>query len=195
MRERALSVSKILRRVLCVAGLALTFNGYGESLKIDYEASRVEIQAEALGFIPATFWFSEFAAEIELDKSKGELAAADFRFSYQKLTSGRDGRDRKIRAWLEAERFPEGRFVVDRFAQRDGEAVAIGRLRLHGVARQAEFVYSLHEDGEGVRLVAEAIIDYREWGLPPLKVLFFNVGPNLKVRIDVRAFRIEPDAI
>lgn len=161
-------------------------DGRCESLKIDYETSRLEIHAEAFGFIPAKFWFSEFEAEIELDESKMELKSAEFRFSYEDLTSGRENRDRKIRNWLESARYPEGRFVAERFLERDGERIAIGQLRLHGVSRQAEFVYSLDGDNEEVRLTAEANIDYREWGLPTLRVMFLSVSPNLKVRIDVR---------
>lgn len=165
----------------------------GQPLEIDYDASRVEIRGEAFGFIPAELWFSEFEAEVTLAESMTELKSAAFRFSYEALTSGRENRDNKIRNWLEAERFPEGRFDVERLEEREGKTFAIGQLRLHGVSRQAEFVYSIDSDSEEVRLSARASIDYREWGLPTLRVLIFSVSPELKINIDVRG-RIEADA-
>lgn len=161
-------------------------------LETNYKASSIEVAGEAWGFIPADFAFRSFEAEIAIDDSGKALAAAEFRFSYLDLSSGSRARDKRIHEWLEAERFPEGRFLLERVEwDADGKLEAVGQLTLHGVTREARFGYALERELGAARLDAVAQIDYRQWGLPTLRVLVFSVDPVLEIRIRIAGMLAE----
>lgn len=158
-----------------------------EPWKIDYDRSMIEITGTALGFVPSIFSVTEFQAAVKSDADPLVLKGAEVTFSYADLSSGYANRDRKIHNWLEAERFPEGRFSLLEVEEVEGSGsfVALGELKLHGVTKAARFVCDLDEVDGRLILKAEAKIDYREWGLPPLRILLFKVNHVLKISLQI----------
>lgn len=174
----------ILAALALMIGAAQLVAG-GTILEIDRAASSIEIEGKALGFIPANFVVEEFDATIALQERTLELKGAEIALAYDTLTSGAEARDRKIRDWLEADRYPNGSFRLQRTERIGDERFAIGTLRLHGQSGEARFQYDTSIDGKVVTVRAKALIDYRKWGLPVLRVLFFKVRPELEIRLEL----------
>lgn len=184
MRLKLLSRFALLGIAVCLPRRGLAEEE--RPLEIDYDRSKIEIRSEAMGLAPVAFEFEEFVALVSLAPSERKLSDARFRFLYSDLTSGRENRDRRTWKWLEVDRFPDGSFELLRIESRGNAKVAVGTLLLHGVRREVEFVYSLEKDGAGFALLAEATIDYRNWGLPLLRVFFIPIGPELTITIEAR---------
>lgn len=163
------------------------------SLEVDYERSSMKIEAKAMGLIPAVLRFEEFTADVAVDEETRELREATVSFRIDSLTSPRGKRDRKVKDWLDADTYPEGGFELLRVEEEDGAPVAVGELTLHGQTREARFRYELGESGEGVALTAESTIDYREWGLPIMRILFFKVSPKLKISLELQGRLVAQD--
>ena len=157
-----------------------------ETWPIDFEASRISIVAKAWGIEPDEFVFKEFQAKIVLDDAN-HLAAARFDFSYLDLASGHPRRDRRILEWLEAEQHPAGSFLLESLATEDGQTYAVGQLTLHGQTHQARFAYTFHPPQAPTRIEAIARIDYREWGLPTLSILFVTINPILEIKLSIHS--------
>ncbi len=165
---------------------AIPANARDVSLEIDYASSSIEIEGKAARFFPAVFRFNNFEAKADFDASLETLVGAEFRFDYREITSGSARKDRRIRAWLEAEKHPNGSFKLERTENIDGDQFAIGQLLLHGQWREARFLYTVESAENETTLNAVAKIDYRDWNLPELRILLFKIEPTLEIRILLR---------
>jgi len=156
-------------------------------LAIDQRRSSIGIEARAWGFIPASFAFVDFEADAAVAADGERLVEARFRLPVQALTSGDPRKDRRVRAWLEGERHPMIAFDLERSEPgADGERRAVGVLRLAGKTNEAVFNYQVSTEGSGqTRIEGEAVIDYREWGLPIFRVFIFSVNPKLRIRFEL----------
>lgn len=149
-------------------------------LKVDVRATLHRFTAEVAQ--PALSW--------TLDEATGLPAAAEASFRWSEVTTGNATRDRELRAWVDAERWPEGRFVTTRIEARaeGAELHVAGELTLRGTARPLECVARREADG-GAWSGAVAL-DHRAWGLPPIRRAgLLTVDPVVTVR-----FRVEPAA-
>lgn len=154
-------------------------------LQTDYQASWIEIVGQARGFTPAKFRFAEFAAQIEIATETPRLASARLAFDYRDLTSGSRFKDSRIHRWLEAETYPEGRFVMEEIEPATSGHVAIGPLLLHGQEAPMQLVHTLSIANGRIVLDGQANIDYHEWGLPLLRILIFAVPPPLQINLHI----------
>ena len=92
--------------------------------------------------------------------------------------------DGELRRRLEARRFPRitGELLEAKPAG-NGRSVLRGELSLHGVKRELDVEVVARATPEGTLQVdGEKVIDMRDFGLDPPKILFLKVDPRVRIR-------------
>jgi polyisoprenoid-binding protein YceI len=175
VRGRRAAGMRRLRLVLALGGLVASARA--DVVAIDPAASRIDFAVSAtIGSF--TGHLENFDLRVDLAGDNRTIAGAVLRFPVAALRTGNRWRNGDMLRWLEAGRFPEARFVLDRLAG----ATAFGRLTLHGATRPVSFPVAIAWSGARVVVAGQATIDVRRWGLPPIRTLaFLRVDPRVRV--------------
>ena len=119
------------------------------------EQSRIGFTANAQGH-DFRGQFSEFAGAVYFDPDKLAQSRADIRVAVASVDSGSADRDQMIvmPAWLDAESFPESRFVTDKIEKTaENQYVAHGTLTLRNVSMpDIPFTLQFSQDESGRRI-------------------------------------------
>ena len=162
----------------------------GGTFVVDPERSFVGVDVKASPPHHFTVELSDFDASIVF--AEGEPRKARFAFQIADLNSDKESRDRKMRDWMEIDRFPRVVYELERVeTDAQGRSHGIGTLTMHGSTRPVDVVFAADSGGDGLSLSGEAEINYHEWGLETIALLFFKVKPELRVRFELKG-RLEP---
>jgi len=174
---------------LCLAALAaavLRVDAAPQTLLIDDAASRLTFDVRA-----TMHSFTGEAADVNVEASFSEDAvpvSATVTIPTASLTTDHKARDREMLHWLEADKYPEVRYTVDRVS----DGVAHGTLALHGVERPLEIPVEITHDGDTVTVDATVTIDHRDWELPQIrKFAFLTVDPEVTIHVHLVG-RLQP---
>ena len=150
------------------------------SLLVDRDSS--SLQARVTASPPHSFEarVTDYEASIRLD-SDGGVEAAEVSFLFAAVDTGNEGRDKKMLKWMDPDAHPRVSFTLKEVAVRDGVTVGLGELAIHGLSREVEVPFELTTEGDVVTLKGGLTIDYRDWSLDVIRMLFFTVRPELEV--------------
>ena len=110
------------------------------------------------------------------------------------LSSGNALEDRELKRRIDARRFPtiSGELSELRETGKDGRYLARGDLTFRGVTNTYEDEITItFEDDRRLRLVGEHTFDIRDFGMDPPKILMFRVEPEVDVRVEIVAGKVD----
>ena len=108
----------------------------------------------------------------------------------ERLRSGNGLVDGELQRRLETKKYPRVVGQVKEVEPAGGRFRLRGELTLHGVTRTTDVEVTVRAlDDRTLELEGEKTIDMRDYGLPPPKLLFLKVQPEVKVRARLVAQR------
>ena len=197
---RFAALSKVFLATSILAGASLPLAA-GESRtadapqwRVDQEASRIVFVASQSG-APVEGRFANFTADIRFDPAAPESGGAEVIVEIASVESGAADRDQTIvsEGLLNAAEFPQGRFVAENFRHLGGDRYeAPGNLTLRGVTLPAVLPFTLTLSEGKAHAVGELTLQRLDYGIGQGQWKDPSaVGPEVKIRIDVRATRAE----
>lgn len=182
--------------LLSVSGLAVAADAW----RLDPVHTRVLFKVEHAGFSQALGLFPDVQGELRFDPDDWTTARLEVRIPLARLQIGDDGwRDKLLtRAFFDAARFPEARFVSTRVEPVDAEnARVFGQLTLRGVAREARLDVRLNRLARHpltfrrtAGFSASAELDRRDFGMDAWPNV---IGQKVQLEIQAEATRTRND--
>lgn len=158
--------------------------------KIIAAESKLQFQAVLYG-APFTGEFKNFSGIIIFNPDDLANARADIRIDMKNVVTGDADRDKNIVGpeWFDSEKFPESRFVSQKFEKADGNNyVAIGDLTIHGMTMPLALPFALDIKDKKAHMTAKVslnrlnfAIGMGEWEDGK------TVGTDINVIIDLNA--------
>ena len=112
-------------------------------------------------------------------------------FQVERLRSGNDLQDREMWKLIDSRRFPL--IAADlkniRAAGAPGRYAAGGDITLAGRSRRYDGELTVMPNGKSVAVEGELVLDIRDFGLQPPRLLMMKVAPDVKVRLRLVATR------
>lgn len=171
-----------------VASCVLPAAAAERPLAVDAAQSRVEVVVKA-SVDSFTGKLAKFEPTVAVGED-GRVSSARLAFRFRDVLTGKEGRDKAMHKWQDTEKFPDGVFVLTSLEAAPAPAtslVAIGRLTLHGVARDLRFPVTVGREGEIYAIDGDATIDTREYGLPVIRMLaLLKVDPLVHVKFHLQ---------
>jgi polyisoprenoid-binding protein YceI len=128
------------------------------------------------------------SSEISVEEQEAVLT---FKVPLAPLATGIDLRDRHLRGYLEAEKFPVASLRVARAGlavPKEGEAVegsATGELTLHGQSRPVTVRYRSERTGPLASVQGSMDLDIRDFGIKVPSYLGVQVAPQVEVKVQL----------
>lgn len=161
----------------------LSLFGEEQFLEIEREKSKIDVHVN-VKFRSFVANLTRFHAEILVEPESLNITKAEFKFDFGDLKTGNKLRDKHMLKWMEYSTFPQSNFVLNRIREEGGMLKAVGKLTFHNEEHEIEFPFEFKREGAKWSIEANAVIDYRNWGLKIITFLFFiKVDPNVKVII------------
>ena len=133
------------------------------------------------------------AIELELADGSVDLSkppSGTLELEAETLKTGSRLEDSALERQLEVRKFPRIRGYVREVSANRGGYDVRGDLSLHGITKPIEGHVTLRAiDEKTVEVEGEKVIDVRDFGLQPPKILMFKVYPDVRVRAKVVATR------
>lgn len=175
---------------LALLGIATAFGGASAAerpLAIDPAHSVVEVEVRTI-LRNFNVQLTRYSARVVVEPGKGTVRAATFDFDWADLHSGNAGRNRELLRWAEHARFPAGHFILHDFESLpSGTGQARGELTLHGITHEVTFPVAVLCEGELYSLDGLAVVDFRDYGLPPVRRFRIRlVIPPVQVRFHLQ---------
>lgn len=174
-------------KTVCIAALfaALPAALPAAELLVSKEKSSFAVGVKASPPHSFDVLLKDYAAAVTLDP-EGEVSAATFSFRFDDLDSDNSKRDKKMRDWVDTKSFPDVAFTLSEIRRSGDERIAVGEIQMHGVSHPVEFPFTLAVEGDQATLSGAATLDYREWNLEIISLLFFKVKPELDIHFTLR---------
>jgi polyisoprenoid-binding protein YceI len=156
------------------------------TLVLDAQRSNIEVFVHTAW---TSFWshLQKFHGDIAIDPAEQRIERAELELQFSDLKTGVSKRDRDMLVWEENSRFPNVRFRLDALEPAEHGMVARGSVSIHGVEHAVSFPISVLADGTLYAIDGEVQLDYRDFGLPPLRKMYFlAVDPRLQVRFHLQ---------
>ncbi|HET7537109.1 MAG TPA: YceI family protein [Candidatus Didemnitutus sp.] len=157
-----------------------------QSLVLDPQRSNIEVFVHTAW---TSFWsrLQKFHGDIAIVPEERRIEHAELDLQLSDLKTGVSKRDRDMLVWEENSRFPNVRFRLDALEPAEHGLVARGSLSIHGIEHAVSFPISILAEGSLYAIDGELWLDYRDFGLPPLRKMYFlTVDPQLQVRFHVQ---------
>jgi polyisoprenoid-binding protein YceI len=138
---------------------------------------------------------SALSGAIELELADGNLdlsksPSGTLELEAESLKTGNRLEDSQLQRQLEVRKFPRIRGQIRQVSANGGRYHVRGDLSLHGVTKPIEGDVMLRAiDDVTVEVEGEKVIDLRDFGLQPPRILMLKVYPEVKVRAKVVAAR------
>ena len=123
----------------------------------------------------------EYKADFRYDEEKNIVTRGDFSFNISDLKTGSKKRDKKMLKWADHLTHPDSRFTKISESIKEGKRILIGDFEMHGVKKQLNvpFTFSIKENK--FKIDGNCTLDYRDFSLPVIKLLFLKVKPAMKI--------------
>ena len=163
--------------------------------RIDPDRSRVTIDARS-SVHPIHTETDGLQGWLELDVRRGgrihpaSVAKGHVELPVDKLRSGNPLEDRELRRRIDARRFPTITGDLRSLAPSEETGVyrVHGDVTFRGVTRSAEDEMTIAlEPGGSVRLQGSSVLDIRDFGMEPPRILMLKVLPDVTVTVDITA--------
>ena len=168
-----------LLAVLCLLPLALS--AAERVLKADPTKSYVDVDVKVtVGDFTAHLDRYDLQATID---AKNKIKTGVLAFKFADLKTGKPDRDEAMIKWLGGND-PAGKFEIGIIALTpDGQGRVTGNLTFHGTSALVEFPINVARAGDDYTITGEVTVDYRGWGLKPLRMMgVIKVDPEVTVR-------------
>jgi polyisoprenoid-binding protein YceI len=133
------------------------------------------------------------AIELELADGSVDLSkppSGTLELEAESLKTGSRLEDSALDRQLEVRKFPRIRGRIREVSANGGRYHVRGELSLHGITKPIEGDVTLRAvDEKTIEVEGEKVIDVRDFGLEPPKILMLKVYPDVKVRAKVVATR------
>ena len=133
------------------------------------------------------------AIELELADGRVDLSkppSGTLELEAESLKTGSRLEDSALERQLEVRKFPRIRGHLREVSASGARYHVRGDLSLHGITKPIEGDVTLRAiDDETVEVEGEKVIDLRDFGLQPPKILMLKVYPDVKVRAKIVATR------
>lgn len=158
---------------------------FAETLKVDKQKSRIQVDASATGHA-FTGTLADYQAAVTGDAGTMEPSSFKLDWKFKNLKTADEKRDQEMIKWLK-EADPAGQFTfVKSWKGKDGKTYAMGQLMIHGVTKDITFPYTVKKDGAWVTIDGSAGLDYTNFKLPVIRSMaVMTVDPKLKVRFHI----------
>lgn len=175
---------KIISPKLLAVFLVLTSSIHAGNLTLDKARSTVRASVKATGHKFEAV-VTDFQYDINVAVADGKPEAIDYSFDFNDLKTGIQGRDKEMLQWLEYEKYPRLRYVLTAAHQNGNKIVTTGNLTFHNRTKTISITMEVERHGSDVKIVGNVVIDYTDFGLEIIKVLFLKVDPLLFVTFEL----------
>ncbi len=151
-----------------------------DTLKVDKEKSRIQVDAKATGH-SFTGTLGDYQATVKGDVSDLKPTAMKLTWKFTDLKTGDEKRDAEMIKWLGGGA-PEGSFEFTKTWEDKGQHFAQGKLTIKGVSKSIGFPYSAKKEGAWITIDGTAGMNYEDFGLPVIRKLVMTVQSGLSVR-------------
>lgn len=149
---------------------------------VDETKSELAADMHASPFQNFTSVAKDYSCDIEIDPQTLTINKAVCRFKFDDLDSGKRARDKKMRKWIDTEKYPAAEYTMQsvRPAETAGRYIATGTFKMVGIERPLEIDFQVERQGEKILLSGATELDHRQWGLKKVRLFVFTVDPVLK---------------
>ena len=171
---------KVIRLLTTLALFPFVALAAEHSLKVDRSRTFVDVDVKVT-MDSFTAHLDAYDAKVSTDDA-GKIKTAVFAFKFADLKTGNPDRDAAMIKWLGGGA-PEGRYEMGNLALTpDGQGQVSGRLTFHGVTEVVEFPINITREDGAYIVVGDTTIDFRTWGLKPIRKMMFKVDPEVRIR-------------
>ncbi|WP_035612275.1 YceI family protein [Haloferula sp. BvORR071] len=171
----------LLPAALGVAILAAAPTLRAETLKVDQQRSRIQVDAQATGH-KFTGTLADYDLSVQGDALKLQPMAVKLTWKFADLKTGEEKRDAEMIKWLGGGG-PVGSFEFIKTWKDGSKDMAQGKIIIHGMSKTIAFPYSATKDGNWVTIDGTAALNYQDFGLPLIRnMAVMKVEPALAVR-------------
>src|SRR5688572_98123 len=128
-----------------------------ETLRVDKERSRIQVDAQATGHA-FTGTLGDYQATVKGDASGLRPTAVNFTWKFADLKTGDEKRDAEMIKWLGGGG-PAGSFEFTKTWDDKGQHIAQGKLTIKGVSKTISFPYTATKEGEWITIDGKAALD------------------------------------
>ena len=174
---------KIIRHLLFLSVLLVQAQlVHAGNFVVDKSQSELAADMHASPSHDFTSVAQDFSCDIEIDPQTLAIRKAVCRFKFDDLDSEKGSRDKKMRKWIDTEKYPAAEYTMQsiRPAEGAGHYIATGTFKMVGIERPLEIDFQVERQGEKIVLSGSTELDHRQWGLKKVRLLFFTVNPLLK---------------
>lgn len=166
------------------ASLVLFIQGVSraETLHVDTERSRIQVDAKATGHA-FTGDLTKYSAKVEGDRASAQPEKLELNWDFTDLKTGDEKRDAEMIKWLGGGK-AKGSFVFEKSWDETTEGgSAQGALTINGVSKTYGFTYKVKKEGDWVTVDGQVAMDYQNFKLPLIRSMaIMTVDPKLSVR-------------
>jgi len=125
---------------------------------------------------------TDYHYDIQIDPETLVVTKAICSFKFSDLDSGKNSRDKKMRKWMNVEKYPVAAFKMQSLLPDNdaGEHVASGVFTMHGVSLPMNIAFTVKKLGDQIILDGHTEMNHKDWGLKQVKLFFFSVDTLLK---------------
>jgi polyisoprenoid-binding protein YceI len=127
----------------------------------------------------------DFACDFRLMEDKVMPDLIEFSFDFKNLKTGIKARDKEMLHWLEYEKYPKLQFSLTEIKHVGGIDVMIGNLSFHNHSQSIHIPFSVSQNGQLVKVTGDTSLDYTDFKLELIKMLFFKVHPSLEIHFEL----------
>lgn len=161
--------------------LLLIGTAAAETLNVDKQRSRIQVDAKATGHV-FTGTLGDYQATLKGDASSLRPTAVKLAWKFADLKTGDEKRDAEMIKWLGGGG-PQGSFEFTKTWDLKGQNHVQGKLTIHGVSKTISFPFTAKKEGAWVTIDGTAALNYQDYSLPLIRKAVMKVQPDLTVRI------------
>ena len=147
------------------------------------DASKSELSANMQASLSHNFTsvVKDYVYDIEIDPETLTIVHASCHFKFNDLDSGEKARDKKMCRWMDIGKYPAARYEMQTLkpANEAGEIRATGLFTMHGTSLPITIAFTLQKTGDNIILDGHTELNYKDWGLKQVRLLFLTVDPRL----------------
>jgi polyisoprenoid-binding protein YceI len=155
---------------------------FAGNFNIDKARSELSATMHASPSHDFTSGATDYTYDIQIDPETLVVTKAICSFKFSDLDSGKSSRDKKMRKWIDVDKYPAATFEMKtRLPDNDaGEQVASGTFTMHGVSLPMNITFTVKKSGDQITLDGHTKMNHLDWKLEQVKLFFFSVDPVLK---------------
>ena len=117
--------------------------------------------------------------------------SAELTLPVDAIKSGNGIQDREMRRRFDVGRYPSitARVTRGEALEGDGRYRALAQLTMHGQTREISGEVQLHVDGTAMTIDGQQVINVKDFGIDPPRLIILKVEPEVDLRVHIVAER------